>query len=112
MTGQSQKSTRRVAVIAGARTPFVKAGKDFTELAKAHSSCPSGQRGGDLGAFGRGRMVKPFEDAAYALKVGEVSDIVETQFGYHIIKTVAHNEAKTTTLEEAKAEIVNSFFCG
>lgn len=85
----------------------VKEGKDFAELAKVHSSCPSGQRGGDLGPFGRGRMVKPFEEAAYAMKAGEVSDVVETQFGYHIIKTIAHNEAKTTTLEDAKEEIIS-----
>ena len=63
-----------------------KAGEGFAELARVYSDGPSGSRGGDLGFFGKGRMVKPFEEVAFALKAGEISAPVKTQFGWHIIK--------------------------
>lgn len=61
-------------------------GEKFANIAKEVSVCPSGKRGGDLGTFGRGKMVKEFETAAFGLQKGQISPIVKTKFGYHIIK--------------------------
>lgn len=63
-------------------------GKTFEALAKEFSKCPSGKQGGSLGSFGKGQMVAPFETAAFALKPGEISGPVKTQFGYHLIKRI------------------------
>ncbi len=60
-------------------------GKPFADAAAEVSMCPSGANGGDLGYFGRGQMVKEFEDAAFSMNVGEVSDPIKTQFGWHLI---------------------------
>jgi parvulin-like peptidyl-prolyl isomerase len=61
-------------------------GDPFTRIAKEVSICPSGKRGGDLGTFGRGKMVKEFEKAAFSLQKGHVSPITKTKYGYHLIK--------------------------
>ena len=67
----------------------LQAGESFADLARAHSDCPSGGKGGDLGRFGRGQMVGAFEEAAFGLPIGGTSGIVETPFGYHIIHRTA-----------------------
>jgi peptidyl-prolyl cis-trans isomerase C len=69
----------------------ISGGKSFAEIAQAKSLCPSGQNGGDLGFFGKGMMVKPFEDAAFSLEVGELSQPIETQFGWHLIQVTDKN---------------------
>jgi len=64
----------------------LKNGEKFANIAKESSLCPSAKRGGDLGTFGRGKMVREFEEAAFALLKGQISSIVKTKFGYHIVK--------------------------
>ena len=79
--------------------------KEFEEAAKEFSTCPSGAQGGDLGEFGRGHMVKEFEEAAFAAEVGHVVGPVQTQFGYHLIKVEQKNDAKEADFEEVKEQI-------
>ncbi len=84
---------------------LLKAGADFEEMAKVESQDGSARRGGDLGWFGRGRMVQPFEDIAFDLADGAISEPFATQFGYHIIKKVAHG---TPTLADMRPTIENA----
>jgi len=83
----------------------VQKGEDFAVLAKEFSEGPSSVKGGDLGYFRKGQMMKPFEEAAFALKSGEVSDIVETSFGYHLIKLVDKKPESTIPYEGIKDRI-------
>ncbi|XAR72758.1 Peptidylprolyl isomerase [Bertholletia excelsa] len=80
-------TTRDAAVVElrGLRNDIVSGNAKFDDVASRYSDCSSAKRGGDLGPFGRGQMQKPFEEATYALKVGEISDIVDTDSGVHII---------------------------
>ena len=83
----------------------IEEGEKFSEVAKEESECPSSKRGGDLGYFSRGQMVKPFEKAAFSLAAGDVSDIVETRFGYHLIKTEDKKAASKKTFDEVQDQI-------
>ncbi len=76
--------------------------KTFEDAAKEFSSCPSGQKGGDLGEFGKGQMVKEFEDAAFTAEIGQIAGPVKTQFGCHLIKVEKKNEATIAKFEEVK----------
>jgi len=84
-------------------------GADFVELAREYSECPSAENGGDLDWFSRGQMVSEFEEVAFALEVNEISDVVETEFGYHIIKLTDRKEAHTPTLEEIRDQVVDDY---
>jgi peptidyl-prolyl cis-trans isomerase C len=81
-----------------------KTGEDFAALAKELSDDGSKENGGDLGFFPRGRMVAPFEEAVFALQPGQISEIVRTQFGYHIIKAEERKTGKALAFDEAKAQ--------
>lgn len=91
--------------IARIRQEILEEGLDFAEAAKKYSEGPSAPDGGDLGEVMPGSMVKPFEEAAFALEPGEVSDIVRTRFGFHLIKVETKKESKKLPLEEVKSEI-------
>ncbi len=77
-------------------------GKNFAELAQAHSDCPSKAQGGSLGEFGTGRMVPEFEKAAFSQEVGAIGEVVETDFGFHIIQVTGKTDAKTLSYDEVK----------
>ena len=86
----------------------IQSGESFEELAIDNSTCPSGVNGGDLNFFSKGQMVPEFEEAAYALEVGQVSEPVKTQFGYHIIKLTEKKEDQQHSFEEVLPNIIQN----
>ena len=88
----------------------IREGEDFAKLASIYSEDLSAKSGGDLGYFSRGKMIKDFEDAAFILKKGEVSDVIRTPYGFHIIKCDDKKEAGFRPAEEVSGEIEKSIF--
>lgn len=100
---QAQKDEARIKIESVQKK--AQKGEDFATLAKTYSEGPSGPQGGDLGYFRRGQMVKPFEEAAFNMKPNETSDIVETQFGYHLIKVVDKKPAQKIAYADVKERL-------
>ncbi len=95
----------KLVQIQALRTQLTDEGADFAELAAAHSDCPSRQRGGDLGKFGRGQMVPSFEEAAFSQEPGAIGDVVETDFGYHLIQVIETEAARQAPMDEVRDHI-------
>jgi peptidyl-prolyl cis-trans isomerase D len=111
--GASEEEERAIREKAKAVLEQAKKGANFAELAKKYSEDPATKnKGGDLGYFSAGRMTEPFEKAAFSLKPGEVSDLIRTQFGYHIIKVEDVKEARTKSLDEVRDEISKKLITG
>lgn len=103
----TEDEVRKVMEKAESIIKLIKEGADFGEMAKIHSDDPGTKsRGGDLGFFGKGRMVKPFEDAVFSMKVGDISAPVKTNFGIHIIKLEEKKEAKYKPYETVKEQVL------
>jgi len=83
----------------------IEEGSDFADLAKEYSSCPSKENGGDLGFFEKGKMVPEFENVAFEMDVEQISGVVKTQFGFHIIKVTGKKEASTMSFEDVAGQI-------
>jgi peptidyl-prolyl cis-trans isomerase C len=98
---QKAEARKKIETVQGK----LKKGDDFAAVAKEYSEGPSNSRGGDLGFFQRGQMVKPFEDAAFTMEADQVSEVVETQFGYHIIKVFEKKQESTAPYSEVKDQL-------
>ena len=103
--GASDKDTAAIEAKARQVLKKAKAGEDFAALARRHSEDSTASSGGDLGFFGRGQMAKEFEDAAFSLPIGAISDLVHTTFGFHIIKVVDEHPPRTMSFDEVKEQI-------
>ena len=84
----------------------VTGGADFSDEAAAHSMCPSGKEGGSLGWFARGMMVPEFDEAVFDMNVGDVSDVVETQFGFHLIHKTDHEASSEASYEDSREKVL------
>lgn len=100
--GKAEKKTQLQAI----RTDILAEKTTFEDAAKAHSGCPSGAQGGSLGDFGRGQMVPEFETAVFSQDINSVGEVIETSFGYHIIKVTNRKDAGTTSFDEVKEQII------
>ena len=110
-TGDEKGKAEAKAKLSAIRERIVKGESTFEAEAKEHSDCPSGKsNGGSLGWFGRGMMVKPFEDVAFALALNTVSDILETPFGYHIIIKTGEEKGHQPTLDEIRDRVQEFLF--
>ena len=85
-SSSATRSKEEAATQIGELRAQIEGGASFADIARDNSDCPSGAQGGDLGMFGRGQMVPEFETATFAMEVGDLSDVVETDFGYHLIQ--------------------------
>ena len=85
-SSSATRSKEEAATQIGELRAQIEGGASFADVARDNSDCPSGAQGGDLGKFGHGQMVPEFETATYAMEVGDLSDVVETDFGYHLIQ--------------------------
>ncbi len=103
--GDSDEQKAAARAKAEAARKRVLDGEDFATVATEVSQCPSAAQGGDLGFFAAEDMIKPFADAAFAMKPGDTSEVVETQFGYHVIRVEERQAAGTRTLEESRDRI-------
>ena len=100
-----ERRTEAMAKIGAIRRRIVEEGADFATEAREHSDCPSGAEGGSLGWFGRGMMVPEFDKAAFEMKKGEVSDVIETQFGFHIIYKAGEKGGGALTIVDVHDQI-------
>jgi peptidyl-prolyl cis-trans isomerase C len=105
----AKKAVKKEKAEALRKKLMVSKGADFEQLAKENSDCPSKAAGGDLGEFRKGQMVPAFEAAAFSLKTNEISAVVETDFGYHVIQLIEYNAPKTVPFDEAKPQIAAQY---
>lgn len=104
-TDTDETKAAKKAELEKIRTDIIAGTTTFEDAATQHSGCPSSAQGGSLGTFGKGQMVPEFETAAFTQEINEIGDVVETQFGYHIIKVTERSEAGTIAFDEAKEQI-------